>query len=162
MMPGRTCIFYNFWNPLSSYESLSKTEALTFCIWCNVVVNSWIDLLYGLPLCPGAPVQVSLYPTQLPSQVAAHHINGTGHSDVHLPVLRIRVVYPGSWFLFIPDPGSKNSNKREGWKKICCPTFFCSHKYHKIENYFDFQLAHKKIRANLQRIIELFTPKNCH
>ncbi len=26
--------------------------------------------------------------------------------------------------LSIPDPGSKNSNKREGWKN-CCPTFFC-------------------------------------
>ncbi len=25
---------------------------------------------------------------------------------------------PGSWFLPIPDPGSKNSNKREGWKKF--------------------------------------------
>jgi hypothetical protein len=33
-------------------------------------------------------------------------------------VLRIRDVYPGSWFLPIPDPGSKNSNKTEGWK-IC-------------------------------------------
>ncbi len=29
-------------------------------------------------------------------------------------VLRIRDVYPGS----------KNSNKIEGWKKICCHTFF--------------------------------------
>ncbi len=40
----------------------------------------------------------------------------------------------------IPDPGSKNSNKREGRKKICCPTgtSFCNHKYHKIENYFIF------------------------
>ncbi len=52
---------------------------------------------------------------------------------------------PGSWFLPIldpgsrfPDPGSKNSNKREGWKKISCQTFFCSHKFHKIENYFIF------------------------
>jgi len=26
--------------------------------------------------------------------------------------------------MFIPDPGSRNSNKREGWKKICCHTFF--------------------------------------
>ncbi len=25
---------------------------------------------------------------------------------------------PGYWFLPIPDPGSKNSYKREGWKKI--------------------------------------------
>jgi hypothetical protein len=33
---------------------------------------------------------------------------------VHRPVLRIRDVYPGSCFLPIPDPGSQNSNKREG------------------------------------------------
>jgi hypothetical protein len=35
----------------------------------------------------------------------------------------------------IPDPGSKNSNKREGSKKICYHTFFCSHKFHKIEKF---------------------------
>ncbi len=53
---------------------------------------------------------------------------------------------PGSWFLPIPDPGfrisdpgSKNRNKREGWKKICFQTFFCSHKFHKNVNYFIFQ-----------------------
>jgi hypothetical protein len=46
-------------------------------------------------------------------------------------------VYPGSCIL---DPGSKNSNKREGWKKLAVLPF-C---------------------ANLLKIIELFTPKNCH
>jgi hypothetical protein len=30
-------------------------------------------------------------------------------------------VHPGPR---ISDPGSKNSNKRERWKKICCPSFF--------------------------------------
>jgi hypothetical protein len=59
----------------------------------------------------------------------------------------------------ISDPGSKNSNKRAGWKKICCHTFLCSHKFHKIENYFSFEVLKKKILANFQRIIELFTPK---
>ncbi len=59
----------------------------------------------------------------------------------------------------IPDPGSKNSNKREGWKKISCHTFFCSQKFHKIENYFIFDMLKKKIWANFPRIIELFTPK---
>ncbi len=67
--------------------------------------------------------------------------------------------YPGSWFLPIPDPGCKNSNKREGWKKICCHNFLCSHKFHKIANYFSFEVLKKKIWANFQRIIELFTPK---
>jgi hypothetical protein len=35
----------------------------------------------------------------------------------HLPLLRIRDVHPGSWFLLIPDLGSNNSNKRG--RKIC-------------------------------------------
>ncbi len=59
----------------------------------------------------------------------------------------------------ISDPGSKNSNKREGWKKISCHNFLCSHKFHKIANYFSFEVLKKKIWANFQRIIELFTQK---
>ncbi len=66
---------------------------------------------------------------------------------------------PGSWFLPIPDPGSKNSNKREGWKNIWCHTFLCSHKFHKIVHYFSFEVPKKKIWANFQRIIELFAQK---
>ncbi len=73
---------------------------------------------------------------------------------------------PGSWFLHIPDPGSrisdpgsKNSNKRERWKKISCHTFLCSPKFHKIVNYFSFEVLKNKIWANFQRIIELFTKK---
>jgi hypothetical protein len=69
-------------------------------------------------------------------------------------VLRIRDVYPGSR---IPDPGSQNSNKREGWKKCCC--HLCSHQFHKIENYFSFEMLKKKIWATFQRIIELLTQK---
>ncbi len=86
-----------------------------------------------------------------------------------LAVLRIRVVYPGSWFLPIPDPGSwflpipdpgsKNCNKREGWKNNWCHTFLCSHKFHKIVHYFSFEVLKKKIWANFQRITELFAPK---
>ncbi len=78
-------------------------------------------------------------------------------------MLRIRNVYPGSR---IPDlgsrisePGSKNSSKREGWKKICCHTFFCSHKFHIIENYFIFEMLKKKNLGQFSRIIELFTQK---
>ncbi len=66
---------------------------------------------------------------------------------------------PRSWFLPIPDPGSKNSNKRERWKKNCCHTFLCSHKFHKIVNYFSFEVAKKKIWANFLKIMELFTKK---
>ncbi len=64
--------------------------------------------------------------------------------------------HPGSR---ISDPGSKNSNKREGWKKIFCHNFLCNHKFHKIENYFSFEVLKKKIWENFQRILELFTQK---
>ena len=66
---------------------------------------------------------------------------------------------PGSWFLLIPDPGYKDSNKREGLKNICCENFLGSHKFHKIVNYFSFEVLKKKMWANFQRIIELFTKK---
>ncbi len=68
-----------------------------------------------------------------------------------------RILDPGSR---ISDPGSKNSNKRERWKKITCHTFLCSQKFHNIVNYFSFEVLKKKIWANFQRIIELFTKKN--
>ncbi len=48
----------------------------------------------------------------------------------------------------IPDLGSKNSNKDRGEKK-----------FHKIENYFIFEMLKKKSWANFQRIIELFPQK---
>jgi hypothetical protein len=62
-------------------------------------------------------------------------------------------IHPGSQ---IPDLGSwiqKHQQKR-GIKKICCHTFFCSYKFHK---YFNFEMLKKRIWANFQRIIELFT-----
>jgi hypothetical protein len=36
---------------------------------------------------------------------------------------------------------------------------FCSHIFHKIENYFIFEMLKKIIWANFQRIIERFTQK---
>ncbi len=73
-------------------------------------------------------------------------------------MLRIRDVYPGSWFLSIPDPGSKNSNKRERGKN-CCPTFSCSYKYHKIETYFIFELVKKKKLGQFTKQLEILTQK---
>jgi hypothetical protein len=74
-------------------------------------------------------------------------------------VLPIRDVYPGSQIQIfthpgsqIPDPKTKNGNKRDGWKK-------CSHKFHKIVNNFIPGMLKKKNWANFQRIIELFTQK---
>jgi hypothetical protein len=60
--------------------------------------------------------------------------------------------------MFIPDSGSsvadpdfypsrisdpKTGTKERGGKKICCHTFFCGHKFHKIVNYFIFVMKKK-------------------
>jgi hypothetical protein len=74
-------------------------------------------------------------------------------------VWQIRDIYLGSQILIFTHPGSKNCNKREGCKKKFSHTFLCSHKFHKIENYFSFEVLKKKIWTNFQRIIELFTQK---
>ncbi len=73
------------------------------------------------------------------------------------PVLRIRDVYPGSWFLPIPDPGSRIPDPKTSTKgrveKKCLSNIFCSHKFHKIVNYFIFEMLKKKFWANFQRIL---------
>ncbi len=69
-----------------------------------------------------------------------------------------RIPDPYFYFLLIPDPGSNNSNKREGWKKIFCHTFLCCHKFHKIEHYFSFEVLKKKIWANFKKL-QNFLPK---
>jgi hypothetical protein len=71
---------------------------------------------------------------------------------------------PGSLFLPIPDPGSripdtKTATKERGEKKLVVIPVLSSHKFHKIVNYFSFEVRKKKIWANFQRIIELFTKK---
>ena len=61
--------------------------------------------------------------------------------------------HPGSR---IPDP--KTATKERGEKKFVIITFYVATTY-KIANYFSFKLLKKKIWANFQRIIELFTQK---
>jgi hypothetical protein len=56
----------------------------------------------------------------------------------------------------MPDP--KTGTKERGEKKLLS-YLFCSHKFHKIVNYFIFEMLKKKIWANFQRFIELFTQK---
>ncbi len=82
-------------------------------------------------------------------------------AHICLAVLRIRDVYPGSRILIFTHPGSRiqKQQQKRGVKKICCHNFLCSHKFHKIANYFSFEVLKKKIWANFQRIIELFTQK---
>jgi hypothetical protein len=61
----------------------------------------------------------------------------------------------------IPDLGSRiqKQQQKRGVKNFFCHTFLCSHKFNKIEHYFSFEVLNKKIWANFQRIIELFTQK---
>jgi hypothetical protein len=54
----------------------------------------------------------------------------------------------------------KTATKERSEKKfVVIPYLFCSHKFHKTENNFVFELLKKKIWANFQRIIELFMQK---
>ncbi len=56
----------------------------------------------------------------------------------------------------IPDP---NTATKENVKNFFLSSFLCSHKFHKIENNFYFEVLKKKIWANFQRIVEFFTQK---
>ncbi len=76
------------------------------------------------------------------------------------PVLRIRDVFPGSWYLSIPDPGyqiQKYQQKR-GVEEICCTTFFCSHKNH--INCINFQLVKKKNLGKFTQNYRTFYPSS--
>ncbi len=53
----------------------------------------------------------------------------------------------------IPDP--KTATKERGEKNLLS-YFFFSHKFHKIVNYFIFELLKNKIWSNFQRFRELF------
>ncbi len=71
----------------------------------------------------------------------------------YIAVLRIRDVYPGSWFLPIPDPGSripdpKTATKERGEIKLDVKPFYVATKFNKIVNYFSFEVLLKKIWAN--------------
>ena len=60
----------------------------------------------------------------------------------------------------IRDLGSRIQKKQQkrGMKKVCCHTFFCSHKFHKLQIIYFFT-AEGNILDNFQKIIELFTQK---
>jgi hypothetical protein len=60
--------------------------------------------------------------------------------------------------MFISDPDFTHPGSKKA-TKICCHIFFCSYKF---QNYFIFEMLKNKIWVNFQRIIELFTQKDCH
>ncbi len=49
----------------------------------------------------------------------------------------------------------QKQQQKRGEKNV----LFCGHKFHIIENYFIFEMRKKKIWANFQRIIEIFSQK---
>ena len=107
------------------------------CIMLIMTLDpSWRQTLRLPPpgIKPGSPAsQAGTLPKELSRQL--------------IPELRIRDLYPknpGSWFLAIPDPGSKTATKERGEKKISCHNFLCSHKFHIIANYYSFELLKKK------------------
>ncbi len=63
--------------------------------------------------------------------------------------------HPGSR---ISGPGSKNSNKRQGWNIFFCQTIFCRHKFHKTEYYFIFDMLKKTFGPIFQELLK-FLPK---
>ncbi len=67
-----------------------------------------------------------------------------------------RIPDPGSW---ISDPGSKDSNKREGWKKLVVIPFYVATNFTKLKIILCLNCWRKKIWANFQRIIELLMQK---
>jgi hypothetical protein len=75
------------------------------------------------------------------------------------------ILDPGSWFLPIPDPGSripdpKTATKERGEKKLpgSCHTFLCSHKFQKI--ILVFKCWRKKF-GPIFKEYRTFYPKNC-
>ncbi len=73
--------------------------------------------------------------------------------------MRNRDVYPGSRILIFTHPGSRiQKRQQKRGEKICCHTFFCSHKFHKIANYFIFLMMKKKIWPILKKF-QNFLPK---
>ena len=58
----------------------------------------------------------------------------------------------------LPDLGSKNSNKREGWKKIVVKPFFVAKNFTKLKIILFFKCVRKKFGPVLKKL-ELFTQK---
>ncbi len=87
-------------------------------------------------------------------------IASTGFCSVADPGCLSWIPDPDFYPSWISDPGSKNSNKREGEKKIDFIPFYVATNFTKLYiTYLSFEVLKKKIWANFQRIIELFTQK---
>jgi hypothetical protein len=85
-------------------------------------------------------------------------------SSVADPGCLSRIPDPDFYPSRIPDPRSripdpKTATKERGEKKLDVKPFNVATKFNNIVNYFSFEVLNKKVWANFQRIIELFTKK---
>ncbi len=121
--------------------------ALAACvILCTMAMSAWCHLSSRVSRPSSADLSSRVFPDRPDTILTA----SVGIWDI----------YPGSCFYpsRIPHPESKNRNEREGRKKFfVIPFFVATNFFHKIVNYFIFEMLKKKIWANFQRIIELFT-----
>jgi hypothetical protein len=98
-----------------------------------------------------APVRhkYMLSPPAFSSPLINEALPGRSTAGVYfLSVFRIRDVYPGSRILIFTHPGTripdpKTGTKERGEKKLFL-YLLCSHKFHKIVNYFIFDMLKKK------------------
>jgi hypothetical protein len=66
--------------------------------------------------------------------------------------------------MFIPDLGPRiqKQQQKRGVKNNFLSYHFSCYEFHKIDNYFIFEMLKKIFLANFQRILEVFTPKIVH
>ncbi len=89
--------------------------------------------------------------------------SGPGYGSAQCGGSGMFIPDPGSWFLPIPDPGSripdpKTGRKERGEKKNFVKYFFVATNFTKCK-IINFWTAQEKIWAKFQRIMELFTQK---
>ncbi len=119
----------------------------------RIEIKSWIQISIETSVdpqhCQGDQLQIHKQRHSLSVRLSGNQCCGSG----------MFIPDPGSWFLPIPDPGSKTATKERGEKKLDVKPFYLATKFNKIVNYFSFEVLKKKIWANFQRILELFTKK---
>ncbi len=138
-------------------ESIKLTAVLNMgknCIWYTILYIDWQEKgCVGLALIFLPPPWWPWPDSSVPDP----------HAD---PVDPFSIADPGclsSWFLPIPDLWSliQKQQQKGGWKKLVV-TFFCSHKFHIIENYFVFEMLKKKNLGQFSNNYRTFYSKNCH
>jgi hypothetical protein len=80
-------------------------------------------------------------------------------SSVADPGCLSRIPDPDFYPSRISDPGSKNSNKRQGWKNFFVKPYFVATNFTKLNSILFFICWRKKIWPNFPGIIEVFTQK---